>query len=201
MPCKALPVFTRDQRAGLMEHLSRSEPKERADGLLIPVVAVSGQPREAVAPGLQTTAAAFVNDGRSDPIRFGTPMQKGADKLGHNPEPLFVGAYSACYRSALGNAAKELGTPVEDSTVRALVSLIEEDQRGYCLVAAGRLPDPGALRGVDGPGHRIQSRSGHTARCLERARPDPPAAKAVGQVRVHGKVGAIVTARAALCLH
>jgi Nitroreductase family len=60
----------------------------------------------------------------------------------------------------------------------------------------GSLPDPGAFRGVDGPGHRIQSRSGHTARCLERARPDTPAAKAVGEVRFHWPVRAIVTARA-----
>jgi organic hydroperoxide reductase OsmC/OhrA len=31
----------------------------------------------------------------------------------------------------LSNAAKKLGTPVEDSTVRARVSLIEDDQGGY----------------------------------------------------------------------
>jgi organic hydroperoxide reductase OsmC/OhrA len=31
------------------------------------------------------------------------------------------------------NAAERLGTPVEDSTVRALVSLIEDEQGGYRL--------------------------------------------------------------------
>jgi len=46
---------------------------------------------------------------------------------------LFGGAYSACYHSALINAAKKIGTPVKDSTVRALVSLIEDDQGGYRL--------------------------------------------------------------------
>jgi hypothetical protein len=42
----------------------------------------------------------------------------------------------------LSNAAKKLGTPVEDSTVRALVSLVEDDQGGYRLAVElhGQLP-------------------------------------------------------------
>lgn len=62
-------------------------------------------------------------------VTLGNPMEK----RGPSPELLFAGAYSACYHGALGNAAKKLGTPVVDSTVRALVSLIEDDQGGYCL--------------------------------------------------------------------
>jgi Ohr subfamily peroxiredoxin len=66
-------------------------------------------------------------------VTLGNPLEKGAEKRGPNPELLFAAAYSACYHSALINAAKKLETPVQNSTVRALVSLIEEDQGGYRL--------------------------------------------------------------------
>src|ERR1700682_1606211 len=71
-------------------------------------------------------------DGLID-LTLGNPMEKGAEKRGPNPELLFAGAYSACYHGALLNAAKKLGTPVKNSKVRALVSLIEDDQGGYRL--------------------------------------------------------------------
>jgi Ohr subfamily peroxiredoxin len=64
---------------------------------------------------------------------LGNPLEKGAGKRGPNPELLFAGAYSACYHGALGNAAKKLGVTPGDSTVRALVSLVEDDQGGYRL--------------------------------------------------------------------
>ncbi len=88
------------------------------------------------------TAEAISKGGRSGTIQaadrllnvtLGNPLQKGAEKRGPSPELLFAGAYSACYHGALGNAAKKLGTPIHDSTVRALVSLIEDDQGGYRL--------------------------------------------------------------------
>ena len=52
---------------------------------------------------------------------------------GPNPELLFAAAYSACYHGALSNAAEKLGTSLTDSTVRAVVSLVEDDQGGYGL--------------------------------------------------------------------
>lgn len=75
-------------------------------------------------------------------VVLGNPLEKGAEKRGPNPEQLFAGAYSACFHGALGNAAKLLGTPVGSSTVRALVSLIEDDLGGYRLAVAlhARLP-------------------------------------------------------------
>jgi lipoyl-dependent peroxiredoxin len=88
------------------------------------------------------TAEAVSKGGRSGTIRspdglpdvtLGNPLVKGIEQRGPNPELLFAGAYSACYHGALGNAAKKLGAPVKDSTVRALVSLIEDDQGGYRL--------------------------------------------------------------------
>jgi organic hydroperoxide reductase OsmC/OhrA len=69
-------------------------------------------------------------------VTLGNPLEKGVEKRGPNPELLFAGAYSACYHGALGNAAKKLGTPVRDSTVRALVSLIEGDKGGDRLAVS-----------------------------------------------------------------
>ncbi|MEY2466801.1 MAG: lipoyl-dependent peroxiredoxin [Verrucomicrobiota bacterium] len=66
-------------------------------------------------------------------VTLGNPLEPGIEKRGPNPELLFAGAYSACYHGALVNAAKKLGTPVTDSKVRALVSLLEDDQGGYNL--------------------------------------------------------------------
>lgn len=64
---------------------------------------------------------------------LGNPLEKGIEARGPNPEMLFAGAYSACYHGSLVNAAKTLGTTINDSTVRAFVSLIEEDDGGYNL--------------------------------------------------------------------
>ncbi len=71
-------------------------------------------------------------DGLLD-VTLGNPLEPGIEKRGPNPEHLFAAAYSACYHGALINAAKKLGTSMGASTVRALVSLIEDDQGGYRL--------------------------------------------------------------------
>jgi len=101
------------------------------------------------------TAEAIAKGGRSGTIKtpdgllnvtLGNPLEKGAEKHGPSPELLFAGAYSACYHGALGNAAKKLGTPVVDFTVRALVSLIEDDQGGYRLAVELHAQLPGIER-------------------------------------------------------
>src|ERR1035438_3513206 len=101
------------------------------------------------------TAEAVSKGGRSGTIQtpdrlldvtLGNPLVKGAEKRGPSPELLFAGAYSACYHGALSNAAKKLGPPVEDSTVRALVSLIEDDQGGYRLAVELHAQLPGIDR-------------------------------------------------------
>ena len=79
-------------------------------------------------------------------VTLGNPLEKGLEKRGPSPELLFAGAYSACYHGALSNAAKKLGTPIKDSTVRALVSLIEDDQGGYGLAVELRARLPGTDR-------------------------------------------------------
>src|SRR5476651_1906380 len=75
-------------------------------------------------------------------VTLGNPLEKGAEKRGPNPELLFAGTYSACFHGALGVAAKKSGAPLKDSLVRALVSLVEDDQGGYGLSVAlhGNLP-------------------------------------------------------------
>ncbi|MDB6018372.1 MAG: organic hydroperoxide resistance protein [Pedosphaera sp.] len=66
-------------------------------------------------------------------VTLGNPLTPGEEKRGPNPELLFAGAYSACYHGALMNAAKRAGTELHDSTVRALVSLLEDGQGGFYL--------------------------------------------------------------------
>ena len=101
------------------------------------------------------TAEAISKGGRSGTIHtpdglldvtLGNPLERGIEKSGPNPELLFAGAYSACYHGALGNAAIKFGTPVKNSTVRALVSLIEDDQGGYRLAVELHAQLPGIDR-------------------------------------------------------
>src|SRR6185503_16799015 len=101
------------------------------------------------------TAEAISKGGRSGTIQapdqllnvtLGNPLEKGLEKRGPSPELLFAGAYSACYHGALGNAAKKFGIAAGDSTVRALVSLIEDDQGGYHLAAELHAQLPGIDR-------------------------------------------------------
>ena len=84
-------------------------------------------------------------DGLLD-VALGNPLEKGIERRGPTPELLFAGAYSACYHGALINAAKKLGAPAKDSKVRALVSLIEDDQGGYRLAVELHAKLPGIDR-------------------------------------------------------
>jgi lipoyl-dependent peroxiredoxin len=101
------------------------------------------------------TAEALSKGGRSGTVEtsdqrlnvtLGNPLEKGLEQRGPTPEALFAGAYSACYHGALSNAAKKLGSPVENSTVRALVSLLEDDLGGYHLAVELRAHLPGVDR-------------------------------------------------------
>lgn len=127
------------------------------------------------------TATAISKGGRSGTLQ--TPdgalqvtlenhLEEGSAKKGPNPELLFAGAYAACYNGALSNAAKQLGTPVENSTVRALVSLIEDDQGGFHLAVELRAHLPGINRD-------------RTQRIMEEAHKTCPYSKALrGDTRV-----------------
>ena len=98
------------------------------------------------------TTEAVSNGGRSGTVQspdgllditLGNPLEKGIETRGPNPELLFAGAYSACYHGAVANAAEKLGIPIQNSTVRARVSLIEDDKGGYGLAVElhALLPD------------------------------------------------------------
>lgn len=77
-------------------------------------------------------------------VQLGNPLEPGSEKLGPNPEMLFAGAYSACYHGAFLNAAERLGVSAENSRVRAVVSLNEDDQGGYQLAVELHATIPGA---------------------------------------------------------
>jgi osmotically inducible protein OsmC len=79
-------------------------------------------------------------------VTLGNPLVKGQEKRGPNPELLFAGAYAACYHGALINASKKLGARVNDSKVRALVSLLEDDAGGYHLAVELHAQLPGVDR-------------------------------------------------------
>ena len=88
------------------------------------------------------TAEAISEGGRSGTVKstdglldiaLGNPLEKGIETRGPNPELLFAAAYSACYHGAVVNAAERLGTPLLNSTVRARVSLVEDDKGGFGL--------------------------------------------------------------------
>jgi osmotically inducible protein OsmC len=98
------------------------------------------------------TSEAISKGGRSGAVHsmdhlldvvLGNPLEKGAEKRGPSPEMLFGGAYAACYHGALRNAARKLGTEVHDSTVKSLVSLVEDDQGGYRLAVELHAELPG----------------------------------------------------------
>jgi Ohr subfamily peroxiredoxin len=72
------------------------------------------------------------SDGLLD-FALGNPLEPGIETRGPNPEHLFAGAYAACFHGALLNAAERLDEAVKDTSVRAEVRLIEDDQGGYRL--------------------------------------------------------------------
>jgi Ohr subfamily peroxiredoxin len=76
-------------------------------------------------------------------VTLGNPLEPGGKSPGPGPELLFAGAYSACFHGALLNAGIKLGTPVMESTVRAFVSLVEDDSGGYHLAIQLRAHLPG----------------------------------------------------------
>lgn len=88
------------------------------------------------------TSEAISKGGRSGSVsspdwlldtQLGNPLEPGKETAGPNPELLFGAAYSACYHGAIINAAKRLDTPLTDSTVRALVSLQEDEHGAYSI--------------------------------------------------------------------
>lgn len=76
-------------------------------------------------------------------VNLGNPLEKGIETRGPTPELLFAGAYAACFHSALTSTAKKLGTPGQDSTVLAQVSLIEDNQGGLRLAVELHAQMPG----------------------------------------------------------
>lgn len=79
-------------------------------------------------------------------VTLGNPLERGVESHGLNPELMFAGAYAACYNDALVHAAKTLGTEVNDSTVRVLVSLMDRDLDDYAMAVKLHAELPGIER-------------------------------------------------------
>lgn len=101
------------------------------------------------------TAEAVSKGGRSGTVKspegtldvtLGNPLERGVESHGLNPELMFAGSYAACYNDALVNAAQMLGTEVKDSTVRALVSLVEGEIDGFGIAVELHAELPGIKR-------------------------------------------------------
>jgi lipoyl-dependent peroxiredoxin len=86
-------------------------------------------------------------DGLLD-VKLGNPLSPGEETAGPNPELLFAAAYSACYQGALMNAGKAADVSAEDSTVRVLVSLQEDDSEGFHLAIEVHAKIPGVEKSV-----------------------------------------------------
>lgn len=90
---------------------------------------------------------------------LGNPLQAGAEHRGPSPEMLFAGAYAACFHGALRKVAELPDTPAMDSTVRARVSLVEDDEGGshLAVVLHALLPgvDPAQARRLMADAHKI----------------------------------------------
>lgn len=81
-------------------------------------------------------------------ITLGNPLEHGAEYRGPGPELLFAAAYSACYHGALLKAAAATAITPVASRVRALVSLIEDDDGGGRLAVELHAHLPGVERSV-----------------------------------------------------
>ena len=102
---------------------------------------------------------------------LGNPLEKGQEKKGPNPELLFASAYAACYHGALLNAAKTLGVTLNDSKVRAVVRLMEDDSQGYHLGVDLHAQMPGVERSQ---GQRIMEQAHKTCPYSKALRGDAP---------------------------
>lgn len=133
--------------------MDRHRPIAYGPGLLPPRAPASG-PAATGSTFMKTlyTAEAISKGGRRGTVwspdqmlhvNLGNPRQTGAEHRGPSPELLFAGAYAACFNGALRKVAELPDTPPLDSTVRALVSLIEDDAGGSHLAVELHAQLPG----------------------------------------------------------
>jgi Ohr subfamily peroxiredoxin len=75
-------------------------------------------------------------DGRLD-VGLDSPVEMGGPGgPGTNPEQLFAAGYAACFQSALASVARRKGLTVEDTEIRARVSVGPIDDARYGLAVA-----------------------------------------------------------------
>lgn len=87
------------------------------------------------------------SDGLID-LDLRTPKEMGGSGEGSNPEQLFAAAYSACFNSALGVAARLRHIWTGETTVVVQISLGKTDEGNYQLAARIEANIPGVTLDV-----------------------------------------------------
>jgi osmotically inducible protein OsmC len=91
---------------------------------------------------IYTAVATSIGDGRNGHARssdgildldLAVPKEMGGAGGATNPEQLFAAGYASCFHSAIKGSAKQLGIPVNDSSVTAEVGIGPREDGGYGL--------------------------------------------------------------------
>ncbi|MGO3796655.1 MAG: organic hydroperoxide resistance protein [Pauljensenia sp.] len=96
--------------------------------------------------------------GRFD-LDLAMPVALGGSGEGVNPELLFAAGYAACYHNALLRVARESGTAVSDTAVRARVGINPKEGGGFTLAVELEVVIPGLdherAQGLADDAHRV----------------------------------------------
>jgi lipoyl-dependent peroxiredoxin len=103
----------------------------------------------AVATSVGREGRSFTDDGQLD-LSLAFPASLGGTGQGTNPEQLFAAGYSACFASAMGLVAKQMGVDVSESSVTAEVTLNSLDGGRFGLSVVLRAELPEELHGEKG---------------------------------------------------
>ncbi len=115
-------------------------------------------------------------------VELGNPLEAGLETRGPSPELLFAGAYAACFHGAIHNAARRAGAVIQDSEVRALVSLTEDAEGGFHLSVALHA----RLSGVDSAlAHRVMEMAHQTCPYSRALRGDAPVTLTLDPIAPH----------------
>jgi len=90
------------------------------------------------------TGTAKSTDGELD-VKLTTP---GKGRAGTNPEQLFAAGWSACFRSAMDLAAKEIGVTLPSETAVDADVNLNLDEDGFFLTAQLNVTVPGLTKDV-----------------------------------------------------
>ena len=104
---------------------------------------------------LYTTSALSTGEGRAGgrtvtddgllDVALAIPTSMGGPGGATNPEQLFAAGWSSCFHSALKKVAAQSKTPVVDSSVEAVITVVSTDEGGLALTAELRVEIGGGI--------------------------------------------------------